>query len=216
MRREPTPSENRLWQRVRGHKVLGFKFRRQHSIDRFIVDFYCAKARLIVEVEGSIHQYTQEQDTLRRGFLDSLGFRVLRFTNDEVDRDIDGVTERIAAALVEQTRTFTPEDVFHYVYAVLYADTYRGKCADLLKIDFPRVPFTADFDLFQALAGLGKRLVDLHLLRSEELDPPAARFEGDGDNRVARTKSQGFRYEQPGERVHINEAQYFAPVPLEL
>ena len=130
-------------------------------------------------------------------------------------RDASAI-ERIASALVEQTRAFTPEDVFHYVYAVLYADTYREKYADFLKIDFPRVPFTADFDLFLTLAGLGKRLVDLHLLRSEELDPPVARFEGHGDNCAARAKSQGFRYDRPGERVYINEAQYFAPVPLEL
>jgi len=71
-------------------------------------------------------------------------------------------------------------------------------------------------ELFQALAALGKRLVDLHLLRSEELDPPAARFQGQGDNRVARTKGQGFRYEPREERVYVNSTQYFEPVPLEL
>jgi len=109
-----------------------------------------------------------------------------------------------------------PEDIFHYIYAVLYADTYREKYADFLKIDFPRIPFTADFECFQALAALGKRLVDLHLLRSEELDPPVARFQGEGDNRVARTQRQGFRYEPKEERVYINKTQYFEPVPLEL
>jgi len=110
----------------------------------------------------------------------------------------------------------TPEDIFHYVYAVLYADTYREKYAEFLKIDFPRIPFTADFELFQALAALGKRLASLHLLRSEELDPPAARFQGQGDNRVARTQSQGFRYEPEEERVYVNKTQYFEPVPLQL
>jgi len=110
----------------------------------------------------------------------------------------------------------TPEDIFHYVYAVLYADTYREKYAEFLKIDFPRIPFTADFELFQTLAALGKRLVSLHLLRPEELDPPAARFQGQGDNRVARTQSQGFRYEPQEERVYVNKTQYFEPVPLEL
>jgi len=110
----------------------------------------------------------------------------------------------------------TPEHIFHYIYAVLYADTYREKYAEFLKIDFPRIPFTADFELFQTLAALGKRLVDLHLLRSEELDPPAARFEGEGDSRVARTKAKGFRYEPREERVYVNKTQYFEPVPLEL
>jgi len=110
----------------------------------------------------------------------------------------------------------TPEDIFHYVYAILYADTYREKYAEFLKIDFPRIPFTADFELFQTLAALGKRLVSLHLLRSAELDPPAARFQGQGDSRVARTQTQGFRYEPKEERVYVNKTQYFEPVPLEV
>ncbi|MEA3345370.1 MAG: type ISP restriction/modification enzyme [Chloroflexota bacterium] len=199
-----------------GDQLLGFKFRRQHAIDRFIVDFYCSKAHLVVEVEGPIHQYTEEEDAIRQEFLESLGFRVLRFTNDEVNNALDSVTERIAAALSEADHTFTPEDIFHYVYAVLYADHYREKYADFLKIDFPRIPFTADLELFQLLAALGKHLVDLHLLQSEELDPPAARFQGQGDNRVARTKRKGFRYEPKEERVYVNKTQHFEPVPLEL
>ncbi|MCK4450489.1 MAG: DNA methyltransferase, partial [Anaerolineae bacterium] len=84
------------------------------------------------------------------------------------------------------------------------------------KIDFPRIPFTTDFALFKTLAKLGRRLVDLHLLRSKELDPPVARFQGKGDNRVARTKSKGFLYEPKEERVYINKTQYFEPVPLKL
>ncbi|MBW1793795.1 MAG: N-6 DNA methylase [Deltaproteobacteria bacterium] len=109
-----------------------------------------------------------------------------------------------------------PEDIFHYIYAVLYAETYREKYAQFLKIDFPRIPFTTDFVLFQALAAVGRRLVNLHLLQSEELDSPVTRFQGQGDDRVARTQSKGFRYENQEERVYINKAQYFEPVPLEL
>jgi very-short-patch-repair endonuclease len=216
MRRNPTPEEKKLWQRLRKRQLLGFKFRRQHSIDRFVVDFYCSKAHLVVEVEGSIHQYTEEEDAIRQEFLESLGFRVLRFSNNEVNSAFDSVIERITAALSEAEHTFTPEDIFHYVYAILHADTYREKYADFLKIDFPRIPFTADFELFHTLAALGKRLVNLHLLRSEKLDPPVARFQGQGDNRVARTKRKGFRYEPKEERVYVNKTQHFEPVPLEL
>ena len=110
----------------------------------------------------------------------------------------------------------SPDDVFHYIYAVLYAHTYREKYGQFLKTDFPRIPFAADFELFQSLAALGKRLVDLHLLKSPELDPPAARFQGEGDERVARTKSQGFRYESTEERVYINNTQFFEPIPPQL
>ena len=110
----------------------------------------------------------------------------------------------------------TPEEVFHYVYAVLCTTAYRDKYAEFLKFDFPRVPFTTDGQLFREVAELGQRLVALHLLDSPEIDPPLARFEGKGDCRVARRKSEGFRYEEKTERKYINQTQYFAPVPLEL
>ncbi|MCD6518394.1 MAG: N-6 DNA methylase [Anaerolineae bacterium] len=110
----------------------------------------------------------------------------------------------------------TPEEIFHYIYAVLYAPSYREKYTDFLQLDFPRIPFPAEREIFEALAGLGKRLVDLHLLRSSELDPPLARFEGIGDGRVARNKREGLRYDRQAERVYINPTQYFAPVPLEV
>src|SRR5690349_2542855 len=84
MRANPTPAENHLWRRIRNQQVLGYKFRRQHTIDRFIVDFYCTEARLVIEVDGSIHEEQQEADQLRTEFLESLGLRVLRFTNAEV------------------------------------------------------------------------------------------------------------------------------------
>ncbi len=139
------------------------------------------------------------------------------FSELEPDERKPNLNPRVVAALkTAYGQEPTPEDILHYIYAVLYADTYREKYADFLKIDFPRVPFTADFGLFQALAALGQHLVGLHLLRSEELDPPAARFQGQGDSRVARTKSQGFRYEPREERVYVNKTQYFEPVPLEL
>ncbi len=123
------------------------------------------------------------------------------------------IIEALSTAYGEEP---TPEEIFFYIYAVLYAPTYREKYVQFLRIDFPRIPFTVDRNLFRELAALGRRLVDLHLLRSEELDPPLARFEGEGDNRVARTKSQGFRYEPQEEQVYINKTQYFAPVSQEL
>ena len=76
-------------------------FRRQHTIDRFIVDFYCPAERLVVEVDGTIHDYTQEEDAIRQEFIELLGMRVLRFTNAEVIQSIEGVLERINAELLE-------------------------------------------------------------------------------------------------------------------
>ncbi|MBN1255837.1 MAG: N-6 DNA methylase [Deltaproteobacteria bacterium] len=138
------------------------------------------------------------------------------FSDLEPDEKKPNLNSKIIAALkTAYGRAPSPEDTFYYIYTVLYAETYREKYAEFLKTDFPHIPFTADFRLFQTLAALGKRLVDLHLLRSEELDQPLARFEGTGDGRVAKTGRQGFRYDAQGERVYINPNQYFTPVPQE-
>ena len=99
MRCEPTPAEKRLWQKLRHKQLLNFKFRRQHAIDRFIVDFYCAEAQLIVEIDGEIHDYTQKEDAIRQEFLENLGFRVVRFRNQRIFDDIDGVVEEIIECL---------------------------------------------------------------------------------------------------------------------
>lgn len=107
----------------------------------------------------------------------------------------------------------SPEEIFHYIYAVLYAPAYRAKYAEFLRMDFPRIPFTSDGELFLKMAGLGERLTGLHLLKSDELDPPACRFEGHGDERVGKGKKEGLRYDPDKQRVHINATQYFAPVP---
>ena len=80
-------------------------------------------------------------------------------------------------------------------------------------MDFPRIPFTSDRVLFLKMAQLGERLTGLHLLTSPELNPPACRFEGEGDYRVGKGKTEGLRYDPTEQRVYINAAQHFAPVP---
>ena len=101
MRRYPTPAEALLWKRLRKRQVKDFRFRRQHPIVRFIVDFYCAESKLVVEVDGSVHDEHghDEYDADRQQFLEALGLRVLRFTNDEVVGDTDVVVDVIADAL---------------------------------------------------------------------------------------------------------------------
>jgi predicted helicase len=110
--------------------------------------------------------------------------------------------------------TFGPEDVFHYIYAVFHAPTYRSRYAEFLKIDFPRVPLTRDPALFRTLCGLGARLVALHLL--EQAAPALTRYPVKGSDRV-----ESVRYTEPGAgagegRVWINKDQYFAGVPPEV
>lgn len=73
-----------------------------------------------------------------------------------------------------------PEEIFYYIYAVLYSPTYRKKYAEFLKTDFPRVPFTTDMQLFGRLAKMGERLVSLHLLKAEDLPTEQHKYEGVG------------------------------------
>jgi very-short-patch-repair endonuclease len=105
MRREPTEAENRLWQHLRNRRMHGFKFRRQHSIERFIVDFYCAEARLVIEVDGPIHQYQASDDLIREDFLKAKGLCVLRFTNDSVLHGTAAVLLRIRETLASNRRS---------------------------------------------------------------------------------------------------------------
>jgi very-short-patch-repair endonuclease len=98
-RGSPTPAEDRLWQRLRNRQVCGAKFRRQYSIDRFIVDFFAVKQKLAIEVDGSIHDYTSEEDAIRQEFIESLGIQVLRFSNEEVFENIEDVLGHIADIL---------------------------------------------------------------------------------------------------------------------
>jgi len=119
----------------------------------------------------------------------------------------------VAALTTAYGEAPAPEDIFHYVYAVLYAPAYRAKYEEFLKSDFPRIPFTADAKLFEEMAALGEKLIALHLLKSPVLDPPTCRFEGEGDNRVEKDRKTGLRFDAGQERVYINATQYFAPVP---
>ena len=98
MRENPTVAEDILWQRLRRKQVGGFHFRRQHPIGRFIVDFYCADAKLVIEVDGSVHNEPghDEYDAERQAFLEELGLKVLRFENTQVLRETDAVVEVIA------------------------------------------------------------------------------------------------------------------------
>jgi very-short-patch-repair endonuclease len=100
MRSEPTPAEGVWWQRLRRDR-LGARFRRQMVIGRYIVDFFCAPARLVLEVDGDVHEGRRDLDEQRDRALQSLGLRVLRFTNDEVLADAERVVARILAALSE-------------------------------------------------------------------------------------------------------------------
>jgi len=98
MRMDSTKAENMLWQAIRDRKPEGFKFRRQVPLRNYILDFVCFEARLIIEVDGGQHAESKS-DEIRDAFFRSQGFRVLRFWNDEVVRNVDGAVLTILAEL---------------------------------------------------------------------------------------------------------------------
>ncbi len=101
LRSEATPQEVILWSRLRGEQ-LGYKFRRQHSFGSYIADFYCREKSLVIEIDGSQHIDHEQYDARRTAYLQSLGLRVVRFGNNEINSIIDGVMTRIMELLEER------------------------------------------------------------------------------------------------------------------
>jgi very-short-patch-repair endonuclease len=103
LRRNATNAERRLWQGLRRKEVGGFRFRRQVALGGFIADFASFDARLLIEVDGATHSTDEElaRDAARTAALAAQGFALLRFTNDEVFHNLDGVLETIRLKLIE-------------------------------------------------------------------------------------------------------------------
>jgi len=95
LRKRPTPAEKLLWARLRMRQLKGLKFRRQHPIGPYLVDFYCAALRLVVEIDGGYHQECLEQDAERSAYLRDEGYCVVRFDNRDVLENLEGVMKRI-------------------------------------------------------------------------------------------------------------------------
>jgi len=98
LRRNQTPMERRLWQHLRYRRLGGLRFRRQHPIGRFIVDFCCPAHRLVVELDGASHDEQAERDQSRTIWLEEHGYKVLRFPNRDVQDQLDRVLYRILRA----------------------------------------------------------------------------------------------------------------------
>jgi len=98
LRNNATPQEILIWSRLRNNQ-LGYKFRRQHSFGNYIADFYCREKKVIIEIDGSQHLDQEKYDLRRTEFFESLGLKVLRSWNNEVNTNINGVVTAIYSAL---------------------------------------------------------------------------------------------------------------------
>lgn len=95
LRREMTPAEAYFWKEVKGNKLKGLHFGRQQIIDGFIADFYCDKLKLVVEIDGGVHEKQKDYDVERDRIIKTHNIKVLRFTNEEVLKDIENVLGKI-------------------------------------------------------------------------------------------------------------------------
>jgi very-short-patch-repair endonuclease len=192
LRQKQTPAEEILWECLRANRLCDAKFRRQHNIGQYIADFYCHAAKLVIELDGEVHETQSDRDVDRDAWMQSNGLTILRFKNTKVIQDLEQVLQTIICNLPPLSKSLFPGgeegaesdlpspagegsgvraitklDIFHYTYAVLHHPAYRTKYELNLKREFPRLPFYADFHQW---ATWGKTLMDLHL-NYETIEP---------------------------------------------
>ena len=102
LRRNSTEAEDILWEKLRGKQFMGLKFRRQYGIGEYIADFYCSKLKLVIEVDGEIHESIEakEYDRIRYEYFSSLGIKTIRVKNHEVRGDIEGLLTTLILPMV--------------------------------------------------------------------------------------------------------------------
>jgi very-short-patch-repair endonuclease len=104
LRNNLTHTEKLLWEKLKGKQIWGVRFRRQHPIDLYIVDFYCHQVRLVIEVDGEIHDQQVEYDDGRSAEMEKFGHKVIRFRNSEVENDIEKVICKIQSIVKERLK----------------------------------------------------------------------------------------------------------------
>jgi predicted helicase len=160
--------------------------------------FFSAKGTLEI---APLYLYSSRQEKKKAGMSLMMVFEPEEAYGSRKPNIAPQVFERLASAYGEQP---SPEQIFCYCYGVLYSNHYRTKYGEFLKIDFPRIPFTKDRELFLQMATLGSQLVQLHLLKSEQLHRPTVKYPAAGDDVIEKP-----RYDEAASRVWINEKQYF-------
>ena len=175
---------------------------RQVALDEkythFLVSQYMVDNRTFLSSKGIIQQFPLYiyHDNLKGKLLDEKASKPERVPN---------ISKDFLHALKEVLGTEpTPEEIFYYIYAVLYSPTYRKRYEEFLKVDFPRIPLPSDYKLFEKLSELGKELVELHLLKHPALQERGIGFPRSGSNKVERVE-----YDEKTERVYFNKEQYF-------
>ena len=132
LRRKQTPAEEVLWACLRNRRLAGAKFRRQHTLGRYIADFYCHEARLVIELQGSIHDKDdqREYDAARQEMIEQQGIIVLHFKNEEVMRDLEGVLAEIEKTLTPSSQPLSRRERGLEVRATKYREVLKWRLFD--------------------------------------------------------------------------------------
>jgi len=156
-----------------------------------------------------LYLYTNKEENNSKN-----GANIMLFEPEDICQtrkpNIDEITfEKLKIAYKQKP---TPEEILYYIYGVFYSNIYRETYAEFLKIDFPRVPFTSNYDLFIEMGKFGKELAALHLLKSSQLDSPIGKYQGSGDN----DRIEKVTYKEDEQRIYINREKYFEGVTPEV
>jgi very-short-patch-repair endonuclease len=110
LRKNMPRAEALIWAKLKGKEMLGYKFRRQYSVGRYIVDFYCPRLKLAVEIDGDSHYQkgSEDSDKHRQAFIESFGIQFLRFTNEDVLKNLEGVLETVRRRVLEMNSRIDP------------------------------------------------------------------------------------------------------------
>jgi hypothetical protein len=163
--------------------------------------------------EDYSHFLVTEHIVDNRTFLSSRG--ILQFFPLYIykkTQKIPNISSRFLILLKDNYKeNIQAEDILNYVYAVFYSTIYRLKYVQQIKIDFPRVPLTKNYELFLNISKLGKKLIELHLLKSIELNNSITRFQGEGNNNI-----ENISYNEREENIYINKTQYFEGIKKDI
>jgi hypothetical protein len=190
------------------HENLGLCFMRQFSgvsgYSHFLITLNIVDNRTFFSSKGTI-QFAPL-------FLYPFAEKKDLFNQHQIEKEPNihqALFEKLSAVYRKKP---TPKDILYYIYGIFYSNIYRKTYAEFLKIDFPRVPFTTNYNLFKEVAKLGKELADLHLLKSHILDKPIAKYQGAGDN----DRIEKVIYNDEEQRIYINKEKYFEGIKAEV
>lgn len=199
---------------------LSLCFMRQFSgnvpYSHFLITEHMVDNRTFFSSKGIIQQaplylYPEEKEKKPKSGVPLMMFE------PEVHYGKEGKQPNIAPEIFDMLkesfgRTPTPEKILYYIYGVFYSNHYRTKYTEFLKFDFPRVPFTKDKDVFNAMAKLGQKLAELHLLKSSVLNRPVSKYEGSGTNDTIDKPI----FNEEEKRIYINADKYFSNIKPEV